>query len=489
MGGDASRAGLRLGRWGIGEAVFTLLGPWRCCPSLSVRWPHSPAPPVRSQVSAVDRSGPTVMCLLALGEALTQQWGAKLAAERVLPVLCPLLVSPALSAKQAAAAARTVRETLATIERARSPGGGAGVAAAPALAGGRPAAAEVRLHWPVWAAPGMPLSPSGATGALILEGLAPRQARSPCYLSATRPPYRWHTHAQNPSPPAALVLQLDGSDFHGSAAALGLAGRRQLQDLFWNREPNGSTADGSPRRQARRHAQRGGRCVCGWPKADGAADLLSARHAWPKPHGCCSQQPVPCGASHGGWRAWPKHAGAAGPLCLPGGASAGRTAAAAEGRRSRSSASSIFRAAAQRRSGGRQPLPVPSRPFRCAGRRQPASGAGIGAAAAAASAAGRLPEQLPHLAPPCKQAAGRVRARSSKQLSVVWSVVCCTSINSQLRLPPHTTGSSEPVSTAAACGAPHAHTSSAAAQQRPPCLHLLGFLTGPLLKDHVTWMG
>ena len=50
---------------------------------------------------------------------------------------------------------------------------------------------------------------------------------------------------------------------------------------------------------------------------------------------------------------------------------------------------------------------------------------------------------------------------------VVWSVVCCTSINSQLRLPPHTTGSSEPVSTAAACGAPAAPGASAGEPSRP----------------------
>ena len=41
---------------------------------------------------------------LVLGSALAQQWGAELAAERVLPVLCPLLASPSLSPGHFAAA-------------------------------------------------------------------------------------------------------------------------------------------------------------------------------------------------------------------------------------------------------------------------------------------------------------------------------------------------------------------------------------------------
>jgi hypothetical protein len=55
-------------------------------------------------VTAVDRSPGTVSGCLVLGSALAQQWGAELAAERVLPVLTPLLTSPSLSPGHFAAA-------------------------------------------------------------------------------------------------------------------------------------------------------------------------------------------------------------------------------------------------------------------------------------------------------------------------------------------------------------------------------------------------
>ena len=35
------------------------------------------------QIAAVDKSAATCMCVLALGEALAKQWGARLAAEKV----------------------------------------------------------------------------------------------------------------------------------------------------------------------------------------------------------------------------------------------------------------------------------------------------------------------------------------------------------------------------------------------------------------------
>ena len=63
------------------------------------------------QVTAVDRSPGTVSGCLVLGGALAQQWGAELAAERVLPVLCPLLASPSLSPGHFAAALQCARFT------------------------------------------------------------------------------------------------------------------------------------------------------------------------------------------------------------------------------------------------------------------------------------------------------------------------------------------------------------------------------------------
>jgi hypothetical protein len=56
------------------------------------------------QVTAVDRSPGTVSGCLVLGSALAHQWGAELAAEKVLPVLTPLLTSPSLSPGHFAAA-------------------------------------------------------------------------------------------------------------------------------------------------------------------------------------------------------------------------------------------------------------------------------------------------------------------------------------------------------------------------------------------------
>lgn len=72
------------------------------------------------QVTAVDTSAPTAMCVLALGNSLAAQWGARLAAQRVLPTLAPLLVTPSFNQQQFATALKTVREVLGHIEKARS---------------------------------------------------------------------------------------------------------------------------------------------------------------------------------------------------------------------------------------------------------------------------------------------------------------------------------------------------------------------------------
>ena len=94
-------------------------------------YPPPPTTPALGplQVTAVDKSAPTAMCVLALGGALAKQWGARLAAERVLPTLAPLLVAPALNSQQFAAAMKTVRDVLGAIERSRAAGGADGGAA------------------------------------------------------------------------------------------------------------------------------------------------------------------------------------------------------------------------------------------------------------------------------------------------------------------------------------------------------------------------
>jgi SCY1-like protein 2 len=78
---------------------------------------------------SVDKTAPTAMCVLGLGDALAKKWGAKLAAERVLPALAPLLVTPSLTSQQFATATKTLRDMLSLIERSRggSSSGGDGI--------------------------------------------------------------------------------------------------------------------------------------------------------------------------------------------------------------------------------------------------------------------------------------------------------------------------------------------------------------------------
>ncbi|KAL6784464.1 hypothetical protein ACKKBF_B01895 [Auxenochlorella protothecoides x Auxenochlorella symbiontica] len=84
---------------------------------------------VAAQVTAVDRSAPSVAAAAALGAALARQHGPDLAARCVLPMLCPLLVAPSLSAAQRAALMRAVRELLAVVEGATDKNGSVASAA------------------------------------------------------------------------------------------------------------------------------------------------------------------------------------------------------------------------------------------------------------------------------------------------------------------------------------------------------------------------
>ena len=68
---------------------------------------------------AFDKSAPTAMCVLGLGEVLAKKWGPILAAERVLPAIAPLLVVPTLSASQFHTAAKTVRDIVSLVEKSR----------------------------------------------------------------------------------------------------------------------------------------------------------------------------------------------------------------------------------------------------------------------------------------------------------------------------------------------------------------------------------
>ena len=88
-----------------------------------------------SQVTAVDKSAPTTMCVLALGNSLAANYGPRLAAERVLPTLAPLLVVPTLSPQQFAIAMKTVRDVLSHVERSRATGAMEGSPRAGSLGG------------------------------------------------------------------------------------------------------------------------------------------------------------------------------------------------------------------------------------------------------------------------------------------------------------------------------------------------------------------
>ena len=66
-------------------------------------------------MTAVDRSPGTVSGCLVLGGCLAQHWGPELAAEKVLPVLTPLLTSPSLSSGHFAAALQCASSPLPTI--------------------------------------------------------------------------------------------------------------------------------------------------------------------------------------------------------------------------------------------------------------------------------------------------------------------------------------------------------------------------------------
>lgn len=76
---------------------------------------------------SVDKTAPTAMCVIGLGDVLAKKWGAKLAAERVLPAIAPLLVTPSLTSEQFATAAKTVRDIISLVERSRGSSGGGGV--------------------------------------------------------------------------------------------------------------------------------------------------------------------------------------------------------------------------------------------------------------------------------------------------------------------------------------------------------------------------
>ena len=205
--------------------------PQLSCPSF-----HASA----SQVTAVDKSAPTTMCVLALGNSLAAQWGPRLAAERVLPALAPLLVVPTLSPQQFAIAMKTVRDVLSHVERSRAAGamdgspragslggtvssGGAGTSV---MAGGKARTEAVDSDWMAVTAVG----PATGSGALRSTGMpaasavpvAPDGADLLAGLTL-QPPSAAVSASQRP-----LAPSVGGSSSGGgsSSTGFGLAGRQ-----------------------------------------------------------------------------------------------------------------------------------------------------------------------------------------------------------------------------------------------------------------------
>jgi len=56
--------------------------------------------------TGVDKTPGSVMCVLGLAGVVAKRWGCQMAAVHVLPVLCPLLVAPALTQAQFSSALR-----------------------------------------------------------------------------------------------------------------------------------------------------------------------------------------------------------------------------------------------------------------------------------------------------------------------------------------------------------------------------------------------
>lgn len=184
------------------------------------------------QVTAVDKSAPTAMCVLALGGSLAKQWGPRLAAERVLPALCPLLVAPALSSQQFATALKTVRDVVGLVEKGRAGAAGAD-GGLPSAGGGFPAA------------PGAAAAGTGANGGL---GGAAASAPVPTdWMSATA--VGPVANAGSAKPGGAPAAQLQASPTAVAAAATGssnpLAGLQLQQPGATAVRPHAAPASGS----------------------------------------------------------------------------------------------------------------------------------------------------------------------------------------------------------------------------------------------------
>lgn len=59
------------------------------------------------------------MCVLGVGDAISKHWGPEITAQKVLPFLCPLLLSSALSHQQFSTYMTLIKEMLKRVEDKR----------------------------------------------------------------------------------------------------------------------------------------------------------------------------------------------------------------------------------------------------------------------------------------------------------------------------------------------------------------------------------
>lgn len=64
-----------------------------------------------AKVTSVDKSAPTIMCVVGLVEAISKQWGPDITALLCLPVLAPLMVASSLTHQQFGILTRCGRTT------------------------------------------------------------------------------------------------------------------------------------------------------------------------------------------------------------------------------------------------------------------------------------------------------------------------------------------------------------------------------------------
>lgn len=265
---------------------------------------HPPTP----QIVAVDRSAGTAVAVVRLGDAVGRHYAPELTAVRVLPLLCPLLLSPGLSAQQLASALTVVRGLLdvvadkagcaaAAADAAGAGGAAARVAAlgAAASAAGVPADALTASGSREWEVSGAaPTTPS--VGALTPAAATPAAASAAAAASSSR---RWDALP----PPSGTSMHVAGSSSTStSSTELGWGGNVSAPALAWGAVPDAAAARPPPQYHQRPGAA--GVTVAAAPRgvASGvpAPDIFSSSSSSSGVGGLTSLAGLSIGAAGGG---------------------------------------------------------------------------------------------------------------------------------------------------------------------------------------------